>query len=168
MAFIEIGRIVRPQGLTGRLKVLSYLASAEALGTLTEVLVGRKVAEAIPYPLEAVQKGKGFFVLKLGGVEDREAVSPLVGHSLWMPRDKLARLPAGEYYWEEILGLQVVTEAGEVLGRIESIFPTGSNDVYVCRAGNREILLPGIADVVRRIDPQSGVMVVRLLEGLTA
>ena len=85
-----------------------------------------------------------------------------------MPRDKLARLPAGEYYWEELLGLQVVTEAGEVLGQIESIFPTGSNDVYVCRAGSREILLPGIADVVRRIDPQSGVMVVRLLEGLTA
>lgn len=168
MAFLEIGRIVRPQGLTGRLKVLSYLSSAEALGALTEVLVGRKVAEAIPYPLEAVQKGKGFFILKLGGVEDREAVSPLVGHSLWMPRDKLAQLPEGEYYWEQIIGLQVVTEEGEVIGRIESIFPTGSNDVYVCRAGDREILLPGIGDVVRQIDPQNGVMVVRLLEGLTA
>jgi 16S rRNA processing protein RimM len=168
MAFIEIGRIVRPQGLNGRLKVLSYLSSAKVLDTLAEVRIGREAAKALSYLLQGVQAGAGFLILKLAGIEDRDAAAQLVGSSLWMPRDMLEKLPEGEYYWQEILGLQVVTEAGEVLGRIESIFPTGSNDVYVCRAGSREILLPGISDVVRRIDPQSGVMVVRMLEGLTA
>jgi 16S rRNA processing protein RimM len=60
----------------------------------------------------------------------------------------------------------VVTEAGEALGRVESIFPTGSNDVYVCRGGDREILLPAIGEVILGIDLEKGVMWVRLLEGL--
>jgi 16S rRNA processing protein RimM len=65
-----------------------------------------------------------------------------------------------------MIGLKVVTEDGRILGVIDAIFPTGSNDVYVCSGGDREILLPGTADVIRKIDIGRGMMVVRLLEGL--
>jgi 16S rRNA processing protein RimM len=65
-----------------------------------------------------------------------------------------------------MIGLKVVTEEGRFLGVIETIFPTGSNDVYVCSGGEREVLLPGIADVIRKIDIDRRMMVVRLLEGL--
>ena len=86
--------------------------------------------------------------------------------SVWIPSEKMQKLPEGEYYWREIIGLQVVTEEGKILGRIESVFPTGSNDVYICRGGEREILLPAIVDVIRKIDTEHRVMVVRLLKGL--
>jgi 16S rRNA processing protein RimM len=75
-------------------------------------------------------------------------------------------LPEGEYYWRDIIGLNVYTEEGKLLGQIESVFPTGSNDVYVCKGEEREILLPAIADVIRKIDVTRRVMIVRLLEGL--
>jgi 16S rRNA processing protein RimM len=166
MTLIEIGRIIRPHGLTGRLKVLSYLESTAALDGIAAVFVGKKVEEIVSYPLQAIQAGRGSFVLKLEGVEDRDDASRLAGSSLWLSREVLKELPEGEYYWQDIIGLRVVTEEGLFLGRIESVFATGSNDVYVCRMGKKEILLPGISDVVRRIDPRSGVMVVRLLEGL--
>jgi 16S rRNA processing protein RimM len=80
--------------------------------------------------------------------------------------NRLRNLPEGEYYWRDIEGLKVITEEGKVLGTIESIFPTGGNDVYVVSGGEREILLPGIAEVIRKIDIDQGVMIVRLLEGL--
>jgi 16S rRNA processing protein RimM len=166
MALIEIGRIIRPHGLAGRFKALSYLESTAALAGIAAVFVGKKATEVVSYPLQAVQAGRGSFVLKLEGVDDRDAVSRLAGSTLWLPREVLKELPEGEYYWQDIIGLRVVTEEGVSLGRIESVFATGSNDVYVCREGKKEILLPGISDVVRRIDPRSGVMVVRLLEGL--
>ena len=83
-----------------------------------------------------------------------------------IPADKLGDLPEGEYYWRDMIGLKVVTEEGRILGVIEAIFPTGSNDVYVCSGGEREVLLPGIADVIRKIDINRGMMVVRLLQGL--
>lgn len=163
---IEIGRIVRSHGLDGRVKVLSYLETTELLHGLSELLVGRTVSEALWFPLAAVRIGKDFFILKLSGIDDRDAAAGLNGSSVWMPAEKMKKLPEGEYYWREIIGLQVITEDGRNLGRIEAVFPTGSNDVYVCREGEREILLPAVGNVVRRIDTDQGVMVVRLLKGL--
>jgi len=167
MGLLEIGRIVGCHGLAGRVKVLSYLDSQDMLNNLPEVFVGRRSQETIPFPLDAVQPGRGFFILKLGGIEDRGAAAKLVRSSVWMPSEKMKKLPEGEYYWRDIIGLRVVTEEGESLGRVESVFPTGSNDVYVCRAAEKEILLPAIGEVVRKIDIDHGIMVVRLLKGLT-
>ncbi len=167
MGLLEIGRIVRSHGVAGRVKVLSYLESPEVLYDLSGLFVGRSVSGAVMYPLTAVQIGKGFFVLQLGGIENRDAAARLRGFSVWMPSDKMRKLPEGEYYWREIIGLQVQTEENRILGRIEAVFPTGSNDVYVCRGAGREIMLPAIGDVVRKIDTDRGVMVVRLLKGLS-
>jgi len=167
MELLEIGRIVRCHGLAGRVKVLSYLESQETLDSLPEVFVGKTCAETVPFAVDAVQPGREFFILKLGGIDDRDAAAGLVRSSVWIPSGGMKQLPEGEYYWREIIGLQVVTESGQSLGRIESVFPTGSNDVYVCRAGGKEILLPAIGEVIRKIDTDHGIMVVRLLKGLT-
>ena len=166
MELIEIGRIVRSHGLTGRVKVLSYLESPETLHDVSGLFVGRSAQEAVFLPLVAVQTGKGFFILQLRGVDDRDAAERLRGSSVWISSEKTVKLPDGEYYWSEIIGLQVLTEEDQILGRIEAVFPTGSNDVYVCRGGGREILLPAIEEVVRKIDTNRGIMVVRLLKGL--
>lgn len=167
MELLEIGRIIRSHGLAGRMKILSYLESQDVLRNLPEVFVGRRVSEAVPFPLEAVQPGRESFILKLGGIEEPEAAARLVGSSVWMPSEKMKKLPEGEYYWLDIIGLQVVTEEGQLLGSVESVFPTGSNDVYVCKGGEKEILLPAIGEVVRNIDLDRRIMVVRLLKGLT-
>ena len=166
MELLEIGRIVRSHGLTGRMKVLSYLESQDVLDHLEVVSVGRRVQDAVTFSLDSLQTGRKWFIMKLAGVEDKDAASKLVGSSLWMPLEKIKKLPDGEYYWHDIIGLEVVTEEGRILGRIKSVFPTGSNDVYVCRGNGKEILLPAIDDVVQKIDLDHRVMVVRLLEGL--
>jgi 16S rRNA processing protein RimM len=116
--------------------------------------------------VDAVQPGRECFILKLSGIEDRDAAAKLVRSSVWIPSEIMKKLPEGEYYWSEIIGLRVVTEEGQSLGRIESVFPTGGNDVYVCRSAEKEILLPAIGEVVRQIDTDRGIMVVRLLRGL--
>jgi 16S rRNA processing protein RimM len=167
MELLEIGRIIRPQGLAGRLKVLSYLDSQDVLDGLRELFIGRNAQEATVYPLHAVQKGREFFILTLGGIENKEAASKSVGSSVWMSADVMKKLPDDEYYWHEIIGLTVVTEEGRTLGRIESVFPTGSNDVYVCRGSEKEILLPAIGDVILKIDREHRIMLVRLMKGLT-
>ncbi|PIV00093.1 MAG: 16S rRNA processing protein RimM [Syntrophobacterales bacterium CG_4_8_14_3_um_filter_58_8] len=166
MELIEIGRIVRSHGLTGRVKAVSYLESPETLHDVSGLFVGRSVQDAVFVPLVAVQTGKGFFILQLSGVDDRDAAERLRGSSVWISSEKIVKPPDGEYYWNQIIGLQVLTEEDEILGRIEAVFPTGSNDVYVCRGRGREILLPAIEEVVRKIDTERGVMVVRLLKGL--
>ena len=167
MELLEIGRIIRPHGLWGRMKVLSYLESQTILDDLGVVYVGRKIQEATSFEMDEVRTGKQSFILKLKGIEDKNAATRMVGSSVWLPSAIMKKLPAGEYYWREIIGLKVVTEEGQVIGTIESVFPTGSNDVYVCSGDKKEILLPAIDDVIRKIDTAHRTMVVRLLKGLT-
>ncbi|MBN2538616.1 MAG: 16S rRNA processing protein RimM [Deltaproteobacteria bacterium] len=161
---IEIGIIVKPIGLKGRLKVLSYCESAEVLETQTGVFVGEDIEQVSSFGVKKIGMMKrGTFTLELEGVGTLESASELVGRSVFVPSENL---PDDEYYWKDIIGLDVVTEEGRKLGRLTTILPTGSNDVYVCNDGEREILIPAFEDVVRKIDIEKGVMVVMLPEGL--
>ena len=166
MKFLEIGKIVKTHGLKGRLKVKSYLESEELLQSLREVYVERETEERKHFPLRGIQIGNGSFLVHLEGVDDIGKAASLVGCRILAPCEQLEKLSGDEYYWRDLLGLVVVTEGGQVLGKIRSIFPTGSNDVYVCDGGEREILLPAITEVVRKVDLEEGIMVVRLLDGL--
>jgi len=164
--FFEIGKIVKSCGLRGRMKAVSYLESNDKLQDLNELYISYGNDTKGPFRLKGIRsRGKSFF-LEIEGVESCQSAKALIGCQVLIPADKLEKLPEGEYYWRDMIGLKVVTEGGRILGVIDSIFPTGSNDVYVCSGGEREILLPGTADVIRKIDIDRGMMVVRLLEGL--
>jgi 16S rRNA processing protein RimM len=166
MELLEIGKIVRCHGLKGRVKAVSYMESEDNLQSLDEVFIKQADGQTNPYSLKHIKKQKHNFILTLKGIDDAEAAKSLLGCTVLMPAAKLVKLPEGEYYWRELIGLDVITEEGRFLGKIKEIFPTGSNDVYICGGGEREILLPAIADVIRTINTKKGMMVVRLMEGL--
>jgi 16S rRNA processing protein RimM len=109
--------------------------------------------------------GKGL-LLSLEGVADRDAAEALIGSSLWVDGATLPDLEDGTYYWFELIGLAVYTAQGQYLGNLETILPTGSNDVYVVRNGDDEILIPALASVVQVIDTDQRRMEVALPEGL--
>ena len=83
-----------------------------------------------------------------------------------IPLEESPRLPRGEYFHHQLLGLRVVGENGEELGSITEILQTGSNDVYLVSGAGKDILLPAIRDVIREVDLAQGVMRVRLMDGL--
>lgn len=165
MDILEAGRIVKTCGLKGRMKVLSYLESNEILQSVGEVLIKRGM-QVETYKLKDIRVSGKCFFLDVEGVSDLESAKAFVGCEILIPADRLKELPEDEYYWRDIIGLEVVTEDGRFIGNIETIFTAGGNDVYVCTGGEREILIPAIAEVVREIDLAKKIMVVRLLEGL--
>jgi 16S rRNA processing protein RimM len=165
MNLLEAGRIIKPYGFKGCVKVFSYLEANDVLQSLDEVFIG-KGTQVESYRLKGIQIRGKFFFLEIEGIEDLEGVKSIVGCDVMIPADKLKDLAENEYYWRDIIGLDVMTEDGHFLGKIETIFPTGGNDVYVCTGGEREILLPAIADVIQNIDLEQRRVVVRLLEGL--
>ena len=166
MEFIEIGKILKCHGLRGQLKVKSYLESDDILQNLDKLFLKQGGCEVLSSKLESVQITHKGILLKLEGINDTESAEKLIGYQVLIQANALEQLPEDEYYWWEIIGLEVIREDGLILGRIDSIFPTGSNDVYVCRGKEREILLPAIADVIKKIDKEKGIMIVRLLDGL--
>jgi 16S rRNA processing protein RimM len=90
----------------------------------------------------------------------------LSGLELYVRRAELPPPIEGEFYWFDLEGLDVYTEDGECLGRVEEFFPTGSNEVLIVRKGSQEILLPFIKDVVLAVDEARRILHVRAIPGL--
>ncbi len=160
---LEIGKIVKTSGLKGRLRVLSYCESVETLGTLENVFIGKDSEHVSLFSVRTTGIKRGSFSIDLEGVESVKAAGELIGLYIFVPSENL---PDGEYYWKDIIGLDVVSENGMKLGRVTTILPTGSSDVYICSDGERESFIPAFDDVVKKIDIKNGVIVVKLPEGL--
>ncbi len=165
MDLFVVGEIVKTRGLRGCLKVLTQVETQNILAGLEFVYLEDVLGQRKSYDVQAFTASGKLLFLELKDINDIDSAKALVGFKVLIPGEMLEDLPPGEYYWRDIIGLDVYDEDGKHLGRIESIFPTGGNDVYVCK-GEREILLPAIADVIQHIDVDKKIMTVRLLEGL--
>ncbi len=151
-----MGRIAAPFGVKGWVKVQPDTAAAQSLLAYktwwVESASGwREIAVA-----EAKVQGRDL-VARFEGCEDRDAAVALRGKSVAVPRDALPRAGDGEYYWVDLIGLTVVNAEARDFGRVTGILQTGANDVLVV-AGERERLIPFLAEVVREVDLASGVM----------
>ncbi len=118
-----------------------------------------------PYEIETAKIQNKFISGRLKGCEGAADAEKLVGASVLVKREDLPPLEEGEYYWFEIIGMDVLTDEGRVLGRVEAILPTRSNDVYLVQ-GKREWLIPATKEVIVRVDREKGHMVIHPIEGL--
>jgi len=165
--FFEIGKIVKTHGLHGGVKVNSYLTDpGSLLPRLEAVYLQRGETDMQRCLLTRYQLGSDFFLMEMEGCCDPLAAASLLGCRVYAPIDKLAALPEGEYYWHELIGMDVITEAGVSLGIIREIFSVKGNDVYVCNNGEEEKLLPASEEVIKKVDKVNNIMTVRLLDGL--
>jgi 16S rRNA processing protein RimM len=164
--FLIIGKVVRPHGLRGELKVKILTEFPERFQLLKEVYLSDESAEPRPYQLEQARHHQGFVILKLRTCDDRTAAEKLRGWLVQIPRELAMPLEEGAYYIYQVVGLQVWTEADEYLGRVVEVLEMPANDVYVVRGPRGEILLPAIESVVRQINLPAQRMIVSLLEGL--
>ena len=171
---ILVGRIVGTHGLTGGVRaiVLSDVSHRFAAGQVLYVL-GQPyvVSSSAPASFKAKHPGKSNnsgrqIILRFQGLDSEDSVKGLVGEELTVPETAVPSLPEGEYFHYQIMGLQVLTEDGENLGKVSEILETGSNDVYVTSGDSGELLIPALADVIREIRLSDGVMVVSLPDGL--
>jgi len=163
--FILIGKVVRAQGIKGKLKVRP-LADPDIFITAKGVYLGRDEGHPAYYKVTASQYHNGSILLGLDGVETMSGAEELVGSNVFAETKALEDLPDGEYYWFQIIGIDVVTEDGRLLGKVKEILPTGSNDVYIVRDESKEYLIPAIEEVVKDIDVSGGRMVISPMKGL--
>lgn len=166
---ILIGEIVAAHGVRGTVKVRSFTESEDLFDRQEHlILIDPKGRRHEPEVI-AVQTHKSTLRLSLKNVESREAAETLVGSKIYIPKTDLPPLEEGIYYWIDLIGLEVHTSEGELLGRISEIIPTGANDVYVVKPNGRdegEVLIPAIASVVQDIDLKKGRVRVTLPQGL--
>ena len=163
---IPVGRIIATHGIRGQMKLHSYSGNAESLSAACFVVLKSPAGLLRESALEGFKSNAGRFIIKLRDFDDIDKARPLVGSEVCLKRSQLPELEEDEYYWSDLIGLRVVTEDGTVLGTVADIFETGSSDIYVVRDGEREHLIPAIADVIKSVDLQNGTIVITPLDGL--
>ncbi|MDA8389634.1 MAG: ribosome maturation factor RimM [Gammaproteobacteria bacterium] len=148
--WIEAGHIVGAYGVKGWLRVIPHTADPDALIRYKPWRFRGAPGSLEPTVLDVQPHGRGF-VVHVAECATREAAEAWKGAVLEVPVTVLPVLPAGEYYWGQLIGLAVETQEGRSLGTIVRLIETGANDVLIVQ-GERERLLPYVPHVVRAVD----------------
>lgn len=136
---ILIGRIAGIYGIKGWIKVISYTRPPEKILSYTPWYIQH--ADGLQEMAVCDGAGAGRSLrAALQGITDRDLARALIGSDIYIQRSQLEDLPNGQYYWADLLGLEVVNTAGRVLGVLEEIYETGANDVMVVQGDERHLI----------------------------
>ncbi len=158
-----VGEVVGPFGVRGEVKVLLDTDFPELVVQAKHLFLGEP---PVQYEVLHARLQRGMAVLKLAGCEDRTAAEALRGLEVQVRREDAPPCGEGEYYYYQLIGLQVWSTEGEWLGEVVDIWERGGNEVLVVRGKGQEWLLPAVERFVQRVDLEAGRMEVLLLEGL--
>ena len=164
--YLEIGQIVNTFGIKGMVKVKPFTDNIKRFDKLKKVYIENKNGRK-EYEIEELKYHKEMVLIKFKGIEKPEDANLLRESYLMVNRADEEPLEEGTYYIVDMIGLEVETEEGEKLGNLVDIFNTGSNDIYVVKNElGKQILLPAIKDVIKKIDMEKRKMTVHLIPGL--
>ncbi len=161
---IILGRLVAPYGVRGWFKLHPFADDPASWCALPQWWLiadpeqAKSDSDWRAFKLEAVREhGKGL-IAKLSGVDDRNAAEALDGCYVAVPREAMPATEADEFYWDDLVGLEVKNTHGEGLGCVTSMISAAANDVLVVQEGEIERLLPFVGSVVEQVDIAAGVI----------
>ena len=160
-----VGKITRPHGLRGLLRVQSYADSEDSFSTAEAVLLRSEDGLWHEYAVISVNKLGNALVMALAGLDSRDSAQKYQGSEVFIKRGSIP-LDVDEYLWADLIGLKVSLDTGKALGNITGIIQTGGSDIFVIKAGTKEYYVPAIHEVVKEIDLKKGRMVILSMEGL--
>ena len=164
--YLEIGQIVNTFGIKGMVKIKPFTDDINRFDRLKKVYISNKNGKK-EYQIQEVKYHKNMVLMKLKGIDTLEQADLLRQSYLLVDRADEEPLEEGVYYIVDLLGLEVYTDDNKLLGKVDDIFNTGSNDIYVVKDEmGKQILLPGIPDVLKNVDLEKGRITVHLIPGL--
>jgi len=163
---VPLGKVLKVHGIKGKVKIAPFGETLETLEQGRTVYYRDPGKGWRPLVIEKVQKQPRFLIVSFKGIFNRDQAEFLRGRRIYLPATQLPVLEEGEYYHYQLIGLRVIDVNGKIIGRLAEILSTGSNDVYVVKGGNQEILIPAIEDVIKEVNLGENTMVVDLPEGL--
>ena len=163
---LEVGQIVNTFGIKGEVKVVPFTNDMKRFDDLKKVYVTSRKDSKL-YKVESVRYHKNMVLLKLEGINNPEDAEMLKNAYLEIDREDAIPLEEGTYFIADLIGLEVYSDEGNLLGKVEDIYNTGSNDIYVIKDElGKQILLPGIKEVIKDVQIQNAKIIVHLIPGL--
>ena len=162
--YVELGKLVGVWGVKGWVKLHSYTRNRADISQYKTWYLQAPRSKAEPTPISVLQcreQGPGI-VAQFEGVTDRDQAMAMSGQVIFVKQSDLPKLPTGEFYWQQLIGLTVKNQTGDI-GQVKSILETGANDVLVCsnaEQGKADVLIPYTDEVILEFDVDAGAMIV--------
>ncbi len=158
-----MGRITSAAGLKGEMKVYPYTDYKEKFEEINYILMDEH-----RFSIENVRYMKNMVILKLSGIDDRNAAEAWKEKDLFILREDAPPLPEGTYYVRDLIGLGVIDEEGRPVGRLSEVILNRAQDIYMVEPtdGGKPFPVPAVDEFIKEIDMEKGVLCVRLIEGL--
>ncbi|GFI29436.1 MAG: 16S rRNA processing protein RimM [Lachnospiraceae bacterium] len=173
----QVGVITTTHGVRGEVKVFPTTDDPARFKKLKNVLLDTG-KEKLALEISQVKFFKNLVILKFRGIDNINDVEKYKGKSLLIAREQAVKCEEGEYFIADLIGLEVKTEEGQLLGEVKDVLQTGANDVYIIQVApdspyssrvsnkKKELLLPAIQECIRKIDIADKTMQVHLMAGL--
>ncbi|WP_308639221.1 ribosome maturation factor RimM [Paenibacillus silvisoli] len=167
--WLSVGKLVNTHGIRGEVKVVSQTDFPEERFAPRSILtlIHPETKQTMELEVQSARLHKNMYIVKFRGFDNINDVEKYKGWELKVSKEDMVELEEGEYYHHQIIGCQVVTEDGDVLGEIKEILSPGANDVWVVkRPKGKELLIPVIDEVVLDVNVAEKLVKVHLMEGL--
>ena len=163
---LQVGVISNTHGIRGEVKVFPTTDDPNRFKKLKEVILDTGREQKL-LEIETVKFFKQFVILKFKGIDSINDIEKYKGKSLLVDREHAVKLKKDEYFIADMIGMRVVTEAGQAFGTLKEVIETGANDVYIIDTKEHgEVLVPAIKQCILDVDIENSTMCIHLLEGL--
>lgn len=166
--YLNVGKIVNTHGIRGEVRVISQTDFAlERYQPGKMLMLFRENQAPLTLTIDTYRRHKNFDLLSFEGYPSINQVESFRDGILKVAKEDRIELAENEFYYYEIIGAEVVTEEGKVIGKVKEILSPGANDVWVVqRKGKKDALLPYIDSVIKEVDVTAQTIIVEIPEGL--
>lgn len=166
MPLIACGRLGRPHGVRGALRIWPFNPDTDLIRARRALCVGASPTRTRSLSVRAARRDAKGWIVTFDGISDRDAAAALTNQTWFETRDDFGAAADDEVFIADLVGLVVHTEAGEVVGTIADVWQAGAADVLVIRGPRGEQLVPNVPEFVVRLDPANPPALIRPIEGL--
>ena len=153
--YLMIGQVLKPQGIKGEIKVKPETDDPERFLEIKHAYLDEDGSESIK--IRAARTREGLAYLFIEGIDTVEKAETLRNRYLYVSRKDAKKLPEGRYFIVDLVGLLVIDEAGNALGKLTQVHQAGGNDVYQVK-GERSFMFPALKKVIKNVDLKAGTM----------
>ena len=166
MEFIAYGKVLKPHGLSGEVKVLPYSGDTGSFKSFSSLYISKEKNNPPKYIISRSRNQKNTVIVKLESIDSIEDAEPLKGLTVFIDKSELPEKDDEEYYWFELIGLEVLDTDNNKIGKVKEIIDNTAQPILVIRGNSDEYLVPLVDKFVEIIDLENSKIIVNPVEGL--
>ncbi len=166
MNLIAIGKILKPIGIKGKVKILPFADDIQRFTQLDSVWIGKdsKTTEKKSIFVESIETNK--IIAQIENVNSANEAEKILNQFIFTSEEKIIQLKKGSYFIHDVIGCEVITETQMRVGFIKDVFSLSTNDVWVIDSNGKEILIPAVKEIIKHVDLKIKRVTINAIEGL--